>query len=793
MNCAHCGDECPDKSLQLEDKYFCCQGCQTVYQILHENQLEDYYLMENAPGLKLKGTVNQDQFAFLDDPSMASRFIQYEDHQVTRVSFMVPQIHCSSCIWLLENLNRLQPGIQSASVNFPRRRLDVIFKNQEISLRQVMELLASIGYEPDLRNSGRTEKGKSESRSSSDKTIIYQIGIAGFCFGNIMLLAFPEYLGIDTSFESFRSFFGRIQWVLSFPVLLYSGKGYLISAWKGIRQRFINMDVPIALGMITLFLRSSYEIFTATGSGYFDSLAGLVFFLLIGKWYQQKTYQSLSFDRDFKSYFPIAVHKVKGEERIPTKIEELKPGDRIELRNQELIPADGVLLQGEAWIDYSFVTGESDLIEKNEGELLYAGGRQTSGKIQVELTREVDNSYLTQLWNQDAFKGQSGAKDLKQISDQVSRYFTVVVLGITAVTGIYWYLNDPSVMWNAITAVLIVACPCALALCVPFTLGNSMRLLGSRGLYLKNAAVIEKMARITDIVFDKTGTITLNNQMQVKYQGQPLNDTEQNAIYTLVSQSIHPLSTAIHKHLNGAQELATVKFEEIPGRGIDGRIGTDHIRMGSAEFIGVSQPEATLTSEVHLEINGEVKGCFQLKQQYRKGLKDLLSILKAHFELYLLSGDKDHQKEELRQKFGWEAMYFDQSPMNKLEFIQTLQKDQKEVMMIGDGLNDAGALKQSDVGVAISDQVHQFSPACDALFAAGNFNRLPRILEFARKNLVLIKIGFVISFLYNIVGLSFAVSGTLSPVIAALLMPISSVSIVVFATIGSNYYAPKIT
>ncbi|MGB1032803.1 MAG: heavy metal translocating P-type ATPase, partial [Flavobacteriales bacterium] len=475
---------------------------------------------------------------------------------------------------------------------------------------------------------------------------------------------------------------------LSLPVILYAGTDYLRNAWLGLRQRFVNMDIPIALGMITLFFRSCYEVLSGMGNGYFDSLAGLVFFLLIGKWFQQKTYQSLTFDRDYKSYFPIAVNKllsVQDQEVIPTKIEDLEIGDSIELRNNELIPADALLISGDALIDYSFVTGESAPIRKNKGEVLFAGGRQMGSKIQLTLKNRVDNSYLTQLWNQAVFKKEDEGKGLGTISSKVSKYFTYIVLSITLLTGVFWWFYDSSIMWNAITAVLIVACPCALALSLPFAMGNFMRLMGDKGLYLKNSDVIEKMAALNTVVLDKTGTLTHSRKMDVGYQGSSLSAAEKSGVKSLVSNSVHPLSMAVSEYLQSASIYAVVDFKETAGKGIQAQVDGVDFKLGSAEFIEViEEAERQQSSKVHVEINGEYKGFFELEQSFREGLKHVVDSLKQTLRIHLLSGDNDQQREYLHNEVGIESLHFNQLPIDKLKHIEKLQKNGSTVLMLGD-------------------------------------------------------------------------------------------------------------
>ncbi|MCB0506013.1 MAG: heavy metal translocating P-type ATPase metal-binding domain-containing protein, partial [Cyclobacteriaceae bacterium] len=463
VKCYHCGELCEDELVEFDGKAFCCNGCKMVYEILDENDLCNYYDLQNAPGINLKNRNYEQKFAYLDNADIQNQLLNFSSDHLNKIAFFVPAIHCSSCIWLLEHLDRLREGIIQSRVNFVLKEVSIDYDPEVISLKTIVELLATVGYEPEinLQNASRT-KAKKESRK-----LYLQVGVAGFGFGNIMLLSFPEYFGFEGLDHSVRVFMNYINILISLPVVFYSGSSYFISAFKGLRQKYINIDVPITIGIVTLFVRSLFEILTEAGPGYLDSLSGLIFFLLIGKWFQSRTYESLSFDRDYKSYFPLAVSRVTNDVHEMVQITELKENDLIEVRNQEIIPADSELVSNGASIDYSFVTGEADTIEKKEGDYIYAGGRQVGSTIRLRIKKAVSQSYLTQLWNNDAFNEESTYDSL---IDKISKYFTLAVLFIALTSAAYWYFEGPSHILNAFTAVLIVACPCALSLATPFTL-----------------------------------------------------------------------------------------------------------------------------------------------------------------------------------------------------------------------------------------------------------------------------------------------------------------------------------
>lgn len=783
LTCYHCGEPCVVKDISLQNKNFCCEGCKMVYQLLQQNELCTYYDLNQNPGLSQKIQVRPEKFAFLDDDKMAASLISYRDEKQVLANFYLPQMHCSSCLYLLENLHRINSGIIYSRVNFARKELELSFDPNTVSLRETAELLTRIGYEPYISLNDLKEK-----RPGLSKSLVYQLGVAGFCFGNIMLLSFPEYLGVEAADEGLRQIFRWISFALAIPVLLYSSRPFYESSWKSLKHRYLNIDAPIALAIIITFVRSAWEVISGTGGGYFDSMSGIVFFMLAGRILQDKTYRQLSFDRDYTSYFPIAVSVLKEGREIPTALPDIKNGDTLKIHSGELIPADGILTRGKGFIDYSFVTGESQPVRRDMGELLYAGGRQTGAAIEVLVVKEVAQSYLTDLWNRDNFRNEE--KQKPSFVDLLSRYFTIIVFSIATITASYWALNDSSRIWPSVTAIFIIACPCALLLSNSFTNGNMLRIFSSKGLYLRNAASIETMAEINHVVFDKTGTLTLASEQELSWHGQPLDDAAKQAIGLLAAQSTHPLSQLLRRKYESKGGYILESFEEIPGQGLKARLEGREWKLGSVDFVKGAK-DGNQATRVFLSADGNVFGYFQFSNQYRKELPALLRELKPGFRISVLSGDNAAEKNNLQALMGTEAtLLFEQKPIDKLHYIEQLQQRGEKVMMVGDGLNDAGALKQADLGMAISEQKNNFTPASDAIIEAARLPLLQRFIRLARANKKIVMASFVLSIVYNIIGLFFAVQGTLSPLIAAILMPSSSLSIVLL-TFGASGLAGR--
>ncbi len=787
QKCYHCGEDCGPDQLIHEAKSFCCQGCKLVYEVLSENDLCTYYDLESHPGesQKLKNQ-GKNRFDYLEDAETQLRLLDFRNESESHVTFYIPMIHCASCIWLLENLYQIHAGVYFSRVDFIRKKVQIKFHNEKITLKELVSLLSTIGYEPKINLSDLDHK----ERNQVDKSTIKRLAVAGFCFGNMMLFSIPEYFSEARLMgEGFRGLFNYLNVLLSLPVVFYSASDYYRSAWNSVKQHKINMDVPIVLGIIALFLYSLWEIFAMDQAGYMDSLGGLLFFLLLGKIYQQKTFATLEFDRDYKSYFPIAVTRMvqNREEVIP--LSKLQVGDVIMVRDEELIPADSILESKSASIDYSFVTGEEIPVPTSKGTLVYAGGRQKGEPVLLTVQKSPSQGYLTDLWNNEAFEKDKN-RLLEPLSARISGAFTWTILAIAVVGFGYWFPTDTAMAVRVFASVLIVACPCALAMSTPFTLGNTLRIFGKNKFYLKNASVVERMALVDALVFDKTGTLTDPANAKVDYHGIELNEETLQILKAMVSHSTHPLSNRINHWLGEIKGIRLDTVLEVKGKGIEATYQSQVFRLGSKEFTGfgpVPQPENG--NLVFLSVENLEFGYFHIQSGLRENAPNVIRDLAADYELHLLSGDHPHEQKSLGKQLAADIQFnFNQSPKAKLEYLQRLNQVHQS-LMVGDGLNDAGALQESTVGIAVSDRVSHFSPASDAILDAKSFAKLPSFLSFSKRSRSIIKASFILSFLYNIIGVSLAVQGLLSPVICAILMPLSSISVVVFTTLATNYAA----
>ncbi len=785
-NCFHCSQTIEKERIVFDDKLFCCNGCKSVYEILSLNNLGNFYELNKQSGIR-PSTDNTAQYDYLDTAEVFDTVADFSEGNTTLVTFKIPVIHCSSCIWLLESLHTLNLNIHYSQVNFTRKTVQISFNHKNLKLSELAKFLTNLGYKPIINLESAEKK-----EEFLDKSLLIKLTVAGFGFGNGMFFAFPEYMGGDDFWmRQYKDLFRFLMFLLATPVVFYSASDYFKSAWFGLKNKIVNIDVPIVLGILVLYGRSIYEVLSNYGAGYFDTLCGLLFFMLLGKVFQKRTYSALSYDRDYKSFYPIAVTKVDfsgKQENI--LLSDLKIGDRILVRNQEIIPVDAILIQGDGNIDNSFITGESASVPKKPGDKIFAGGKQIGSILELEVIKTVNQSYLTQLWNKEAFKKYETGLDT--LTNSISKYFTFIILGITLVAGIYWLRIDQEKMWQVVSAILIVACPCALALSAPFTFGHIMRIMGRHKFYVKDTLTIEKLSKIDTLVFDKTGTITHNKKAKIVFEGKEISALDLENIKTLLKNSNHPLSRSLYDYLDATDgNYPLQNFEETAGKGYQAVVRGQVYKIGSAGFAG--QQSQNLETAVYISRNEEFLGKFIFKNEYREHLRDLFINLR-HYSTHILSGDNASEEKTLREIIpNVAAMAFNQSPEDKLNYVKNLQEQNRKTAMFGDGLNDAGALKQSNVGVAIADDANSFTPSSDVIMHGSVLTQMDKYMNLSKDAMKIVKMTFGISFVYNIVGLGLAITGHLSPLKAAILMPVSSITVVVFTTVmtwlaGRKYF-----
>lgn len=758
--CFHCGDDIVTLT-KFEDHEFCCTGCSSVYQIINNAGLSNFY-KENSVGTKYSDTV---YFDYLELPEIQKKVISYQDEKRTVVKFILPSIHCASCVWLLERLSKLSPGILFSEVDFLTKRITIHFNHNNLSLKEVGQLLNSIGYEPKLNF---------KKKNSSFKSLIIKIGVAGFCFGNIMLLSFPEYLGGDPSLE-WKQFFSYLNIILSFPIVLYAAIPFYRGVQSALKAKKVSVDILIVIGIISLFGRSLYEIFVLNQGGYIDSLSGLVFFLLIGKWFQAKVFSELSFEKENSNYLPLAILK-KGEDGFSiAELNKINNSDVIRVRNGEIVPFNSKVVSLKGKIDNSFITGEELPIPIKEGDKVFCGAQVLGEYLDLEV-ENIESEQLSDLWRS---RSSSDEVDNELINSKVITVFTITILLIAISSFIFWSFESLERAFLASTSVLIIACPCALALSAPTVFGLILRKMAKHGLYLKSPTIIKKLSEIRNIVFDKTGTIT-NKKIKVEWHGDVLNETDQLVVNQMIKNSTHSLASELVR--TGLPSIELNEYKEYPGEGMVAKVGGSEYKIGVSSFLGIENDGGGL--RIYVEKEKQIVGKFVVKLSTRKGMEEMMTSLKGDFNSYLLSGDPGLVKSDYKHLFANpENIVKDASPETKRKKIVSLNNS-VPTLMIGDGINDSLAFDSAHVGVSVIEKVGSFFPSCDGLLEGGKLKNLNSFISLSRyANQVLI-FCYVFSFTYNIIGLYYAVTLSLTPLFSAILMPLSSVSVVVIANVA---------
>jgi Cu+-exporting ATPase len=745
--------------------------------------------MDERAGVAMRGSRFDPAFYnVLDEPGVQQRFTEYASERTVMLRFEVPGMHCASCVWLLDQLHRFDAGVLRSDVDFMRKTVRVEIDRERTTASAVAKLLSSLGYEP-LINTEGNELGLDVQRRSVIRGFYMRIGIAGFAAGNVMMISIARYLaGFGGLTATLETLFSVLSIGLSIPVLVYSASPWYRSAIGALRHKRMNLDVPVALGISVLFIRSVFDIVSGTGEGFLDSFAGLVVFLLVGRLFQQKAFDAVSFDRTYRSFFPLSVRvERKGQAEI-VPIDQVKIGDVMLIRNGEVVPCDSVLISPVSYFDYAFVTGESLPVENTEGQIVHAGGKVVGSAARLTATKNVSQSYLASLWERAG--GRRARRAYLDLSDRFGARFTYGAIAI-ALAGFVFWLPDLPMAVNVLTAVLIIACPCALTIAAPVTLGTAMARLGMRGIYVKEPGTLLELTDPDVVIFDKTGTLTEPEHrltVDPRTSAHPLWPKVQ----ALASQSTHPISRSI------ASDVVASDMEhvtEVPGKGIVGTVDGYHVVIGSIDLVREYAHNGDVASDstaaAYALVDGEVIGILRVEPRLRKGIADVITALRRSVSLRLVTGDTDRDRPLFERLFRRDEMVFNQGPDDKVDALNNARSGKGRVVMIGDGLNDAAAMSAADASIAITDGTSTLVPACDVVMSAKEVENLPKLFWYAKTMTKVIRANLIFTVFYNVLGLSLALSGILTPVLTAILMPVSSLIVIGMSVGGAHWYARR--
>jgi len=805
-HCFHCG--LPSKGATActgdvagESHRFCCGGCLSVCQVIHESGLDDFYQRlkkrESTIAPPPDAPADLDQYNL---PEVQAEFVQSLADGSYKTQLMVEGIHCAACVWLIEKALMGMDGIIQAEVNLVHHRLSLHWQPKKLALAQVIKRLATLGYAAVPFN---LEHVEGQARQQNRK-LLFRLGFAGFGAMNIMWISIALYAGAFSGIsDEYRHFFHWISFSIATPVLFYSGGSILFSAWQGLRQARLGMDLPIAIGALTTYCYSAWQTWSGGQHVYFDTVVTFLFIILIGRYLEALARRNASSAtlRLLELQPRMATRMTEdGEERI--SVRHLHIGDHLRIRPGDKIPADGLVIEGQSHVDESMLTGEYKPIHKNIDCRLIAGTVNGESPLAMQVEKAGAETVLSRIIH--LVESAQGSKaPIQNLADRIAPYFVAVTLSLASLTFLYWFSIDVNTALLAATAVLIITCPCALGLATPMAIAVSAGLAAKRGVLIRNGKALEKLSDISHVVMDKTGTLTEGKMTVTNILFAEDADHVLQLAGSIERHDSHPIAKAICL----SQESKELRFfdahdlQMISGLGVQGIVQTpqaDHeILIGNKRLMqqhGISLNQQHLDACKHIESdmgiaifiakNGKALGLLQLEDKLREGTHELISKLaQSGLSMTILTGDSVAAANYLEQTLSKNMpipihVIAEILPEDKANEISRLQRQGEHVLMIGDGINDAPALAQADISIAMGGGTDVSMECSDIVLMGSELQKIPWALALGKRTLKSIRQNLTFSLAYNIILVPAAMMAWVTPIFAALAMPLSSLIVI---------------
>ncbi|MDD4911408.1 MAG: heavy metal translocating P-type ATPase [Sideroxydans sp.] len=798
QGCFHCGLPIPTDThyisqLEQREREFCCFGCQSVCNAIYESGLQGYY--QRTPDGVLLGPPPEPpkDIEIYDFDEVQQEFTSCSG-DVRDIHLLVEGIHCAACVWLIERgLNRT-PGVQLAEVNLAGKRLHLRWDNSKSKLSTLIKALARIGYSA-VPYDPESAEG---SIKKTNRAMLFRLFFAGFAAMNMMWIAIALYSGANQ--DEFRSFFHWVALVLATPTLLYSGYPFFRGAIGGLRAGHLTMDMPIAVGLSVTYAYSVYVTITNNQHGevYFDTVTNLTFIILIGRYLEGMfRHQAVSATKRLMELQPrVALVMREGMEQM-TPIRGVKLGDHVLVKPGYTIPVDGIVLEGHSAVDESMLSGESLPVTKRIGASVSAGTVNTSGALLVEVRTQLQDTTLSKIIKL-VEEAQSSKAPIQRLADTIVPWFVLVTMVCAATTFFIWNSQDFEVALMAATSVLIITCPCALGMATPMSIAVASGLGAKYGILVKNGLVLETLSKVTHFVFDKTGTLTegVMSVAQVKF-ADGVNAEEAMRLAAAVERySEHGVARAITRNAEEQQypyrDIEVVDFHATAGLGVAATVAGQRVLLGSAKWLAqnsitldvglqsqVHQLEAEAMSCVYLAIADRHVAIIALADRLRCDAQQLVDELRTSgIKMTLLSGDRRPVAEAIAKQLGGMEVIAEVLPQDKDRVIHELQQAGAIVAMVGDGVNDAPALIRADVGIALGSGTDVSVESADIVLMHNELNKVLQATQLSRRTLRTIKQNIGLSFVYNIIMVPLAMMAKVTPLAAAITMPISSLIVI---------------
>ncbi|MBD3840878.1 MAG: cadmium-translocating P-type ATPase [Campylobacterales bacterium] len=778
VKCTHCHLEF-DQSVMIKEPQnpnlnFCCNGCQGVYHLLQDDGLESFYDKVGKNTLSQPLAIGQDSSNF-DMESFQKRYIKKTADGFSQVNLIIEGIHCAACIWLNEKVLDKTPGVVEASINFTNNKAQIVWDDDTIKLSQIIDKIRSIGY-----NAYPYDRSESEQKATKNKKDYFlRMSIAIFASMNIMMIDVAKYTGFFTGMDQeVLRMVHMAEFIFSTPVLFYSGWVFFRGAYYGLKNKIINMDLLVSSGATLTYIYSLFVLFGHAGHSYFDSVAMIITFVLVGKYLEVIGKKGAMDTIDtLRSTIPLEATRIVDGAKEVIPIDKIEIGDIIEVKNGEKASVDGIVISGTSEFDESSISGESMPVTKTTNNKIYSGTINLGQVIRYKATKDYAHSTLNSIVEllEDSL---TSKPKIEETTNELSKYFSITILLLASLTFTGWYLYNHNFENSLIVAisVIVIACPCALALATPIATLVGISHLAKKGLLFKEAKHIETFAKIDTVVLDKTGTITQGKLSVVNGSIEHLTQEQRNLLYTLTDSSTHPVSVAIKKFVTNSpysfEHLELQNIEQLPGVGLQASYN------GIIIFGGKSDTSSEFTSFV-FKLNDQTLATFDLEDTLKDGVKQTIEYLQSlHIDVILCSGDHENVVKKIANLLNISNYKANMDPKTKAQFITDLKNKNKTVVMVGDGVNDALALSRADIAIAMGSGADVSLAISDVVILNDQIKNLTDCVAISRRTFGFIKQNLTISLIYNALTIPVAMAGYIIPLVAALSMSLSSLIVV---------------
>ncbi|TWT70743.1 heavy metal translocating P-type ATPase [Crateriforma conspicua] len=791
--CIHCG-LATRRPADANGNVFCCHGCQGAYELIQSWGLDQYYELRDVNGDAPWEPESVD-FSDLDDPRLMGRsapLVVDSDDQVPllKCKLAVDGLHCAACVWLLERAPERVPGWVRSGVNYHQQTIEIVFDPSQQKLSSIAERVAKLGYQLSLLSDADDDRNLRESHGQ-----LIDLAVAGFCAANAMWVAIALYAGSFTGIADSHQQILRFAGVgLGVVAVVFPGRVFFQSAWASLRTRTPHMDLPVAVGLAAGLLASLHGLFDSQRDVYFDSIACLVFFLLAGRWLQSRQQRRAGDEvAGLIRMSPVAVNRIDPDgvaQRVP--LSEVMVGDRVRVDAGESVPVDGQVVQGTSTLDRSLLTGESVPVPVDEGDHVEAGTENVQGALTIQATAVGGDTRLAAIT--DAVADAAAARTpIVQLANRIGGWFVIIVLMLAMITGVYWVMHDSTQAVSNVVALLIVACPCALALATPLAVAVAVGRLAKQKVLVRAGDCLERLAKPGTIFFDKTGTLTEGRMKVTHWYG---SDRDWNAVRAIQRHVHHPIAAAVQRGRPGAIEtdesidgfIAHVNHR--PGLGVTARDGSHDYMIGNRRLVQfpnghslqgfVDEIESSGSTPIFVARDGDIVAVMGIADQIRQESPAVLAKLqRLGWQVGILSGDDAATVARVASTLGIanEKALGGLLPEDKLAAVESA-KQNSPVVMVGDGLNDAVALAAADVGVALRGGASASLTAAPVMIGDGSLLGVVRLMDGSQKTRHSIRRNFAVSIGYNLLAVALSMAGLVTPLLAALLMPLSSLSVI---------------